>query len=62
MNNELKSMRCHCCLWYDSFDGCRSWECKPEYSPFKIKEEAEDRGMTVADIVALLQLVDSRKD
>lgn len=62
MGNELESMRCRCCSNYDSFNGCRSWGCNPEYSPFKIKEEAEDRGMTVADIVALLQLVDGRKD
>lgn len=62
MNNELKSMRCRCCSDYDSFAGCVSWTCNPEYSPSKIKEEAESQGMTVADIVALLQLADSRKD
>ena len=62
MKNELDSMRCRCCSRYDSFDGCRSWDCTPNYSPSKIKEEAYQHGMTVADIVALLQLADSRKD
>lgn len=62
MNDELKSMRCRCCSDYDPFHGCVSWMCNPEYSPSKIKEEAESRGMTVADIVALLQLADSGKD
>lgn len=63
MNDELKSMRCRCCSDYDFFRGCCvSWACHPEYSPSKIKEEAESQGMTVADIVALLQLADSRKE
>lgn len=62
MNGELKSMRCRCCSDYDSFDGCISWVCNPEYSPSKIKVEADQQGMTIADICVLLQLADSGKD
>lgn len=56
MNDDFKSMRCCCCTYYDSFEGCRAWDCCPKYSILKIKEEAKEQGMSVADIVALLEL------
>lgn len=54
--SDIKNMKCYCCKYYDSFDGCTAWECKNDFeiSINKIKQVAEDYGLSIADITALI--------
>ena len=51
--------KCRFCKWYDEYDGCeaicRDWD---EYEPNtnKLIEKAKAKGISVADVVALIDL------
>lgn len=57
MDNEFK--KCNFCKCYDEFEGCE-WGCD-NYKGFepnndKIIKKAKEKGISVADIVALITL------
>lgn len=51
--SDIKNMKCYCCKCYDSFDGCTAWDCKNDFeiSIEKIKQVAEDYGLSIVDII-----------
>ena len=53
---DTKNLKCYCCKYYDSFEGCAAWPCEDDFkiSIEKIKQVAEDYGLNVADIIALI--------
>ena len=53
---DTKNLKCYCCKYYDSFEGCTAWSCESDFeiSIEKIKQVAEDYGLNVADIIALI--------
>lgn len=55
---QIKDLKCKCCRCYDSFDGCTAFDCNYDFelSIDKIKGVAEDYGISVADVAALLKL------
>lgn len=56
--SEIKDLKCKCCKCHDSFDGCTAFMCQYDFalSIEKIKQVAEDYGISVADVAALLKL------
>lgn len=52
--------KCEFCTYYDNYDGCTNWFCcgKNAYEPDKqrIIEKSKESGLSVADIVALINL------
>lgn len=54
--SDIKNMKCYCCKYYDSFDGCTAWSCKDDFeiSIDRIKQAAEDYGLSITDITALI--------
>ena len=52
--------KCYFCQSYDTYDGCQDgWcECREDFKPNKnrIIEEAKSRGLSVADVIALINL------
>lgn len=56
--------KCYFCKSYDQYEGCMNWFCsneegkRTEFSPDnnKIIEKSERTGLSVADIVALIEL------
>ena len=54
--SDIKNMKCYCCKCYDPFDGYTAWSCKDDFeiNIDKIKKVAEDYGLSIADITALI--------
>ena len=54
--NDIKDLKCACCKCYDSFDGCTAWSCESdlEINIKKTKETAEDYGLDVSEVLALI--------
>lgn len=54
--------KCRFCKSYDDYDGCQNWYCerKGDYKPNKQKiiEKSRETGLSVADIVALIEMED----
>jgi hypothetical protein len=52
--------KCRFCKWYSIYDGCTNGYCYNkqyfEADERKIIEKAEESGMSVADIIALMNL------
>lgn len=51
--------KCRFCKWYDEYDGCEAICCDwDEYEPNtnKLIEKAKAKGISVADVVALIDL------
>ena len=54
--SDIKDLKCACCKYHDSFDGCTAWSCKDDFeiSIDKIKQVSEEYGMSISDITALI--------
>ena len=54
--------KCRFCKWYDNYEGCGSFTCcnNSNYKPSKQKiiEKSQDTGLSVADIIALIDMED----
>ncbi len=54
--------KCNFCKSYDNYDGCQNWYCegKSDYKANKQKiiEKAQQTGLSVADVVALINMED----
>lgn len=52
--------KCRYCTKYDNYDGCQDWFCfnKDSFKPDKRKiiEKSQESGLSVADIVSLIEL------
>ena len=52
--------KCRFCTYYDNYDGCQNGWCdyKGDYKPDKRKivEKSQETGLSVADIIALINL------
>lgn len=60
MMNEWS--KCRFCHYYDEYDGCTAWSCnnKDGYKADKsrIIEKAKDVGISVADVIVLIEMDD----
>ena len=54
--SDIRSLKCACCKYYDSFDGCTAWGCDFEISIERIKQASQDYGMSISEISALIEL------
>lgn len=56
--SDIKSLKCACCKYYDTFDGCTAWSCTDDFeiSIEKTKEAAENYGLDVYEVLALIYL------
>lgn len=56
--SDIKSLKCSCCKYYDTFDGCVAWSCADDFeiSIEKTKEAAENYGLDVHEVLALIYL------
>ena len=54
--SDIKDLKCTCCKYYDSFDGCTEWSCKSDFeiNIKKTKETAEDYGLDISEVLALI--------
>ena len=54
--SDIKDLKCACCKCYDSFDGCTAWSCESDFeiNIKKTKETAEDYGLDVSEVLALI--------
>lgn len=54
--------KCNFCHYHDNFDGCRAWSCSnyDYYKPNKnrIVEKAKEVGISVTDVIALIEIGD----
>lgn len=52
--------KCRFCKSYDDYEGCTSWFCenKCDYTPNRqrIIEKSQETGLSIADIVALIEM------
>ena len=55
--DEIKRLKCNCCLEYDTFDGCRAdWGCYFVPSIEKLKATAQENNMSVSDLIAFMRV------
>lgn len=54
--SDIKNLKCYCCKYYDSFDGCAAWSCEDDFkiSIEKIKQVSKDYGLSIRDTIALI--------
>lgn len=54
--SDTKNLKCYCCKYYDSFDGCTALSCKDDFkiSIEKIKQVSKDYGLNIQDTIALI--------
>lgn len=61
---EIKDIKCKCCKCHDSFDGCTAFDCQYDFeiSIQKVKETAQEYGMSVDTIMALLMTAANKNE
>ena len=54
--SDIKDLKCACCKYYDSFDGCRAWSRASDFeiNIEKTKEAADNYGLGVSEVLALI--------
>lgn len=54
--SDTKNLKCYCCKYYDSFDGCTALSCKDDFkiSIEKIKQVSKDYELSIQDTIALI--------
>ena len=54
--------KCRFCVNYDTYEGCQDWGCfnKDSFKPskYRIVEKAKESDLSVADVIALMNLED----
>lgn len=52
--SDIKSLKCACCKYYDTFDGCAAWSCADDFEISIEKTKEEQKTMVLMYMKFLL--------